>query len=290
MELIKLLPQGFCYGVIKAYNNIIKIIEENQDKNIYMLGWLVHNENVINDLKKRKVQILNDLTMSRKDLINQFNNVKNSILILSAHGTSKDVIELAKTKGFIVYDLTCKYVYKTHDIIKEKISDGYQIVFIGKKNHPETIAILKINNNIILVETEDDIKTIAYSEKMFCTNQTTLSILFFDKIISGLKNKFKHIEIENDICSATLTRQKAVLNMDHDVEVCIVVGDDRSSNSNELFKLAQTKCKSYMLNSVSELKKDWFKNVEKVAITAGASTPSYIVEKIANKILEFEND
>ena len=285
MIIKKLIPQGFCYGVISAYNNTLKTIAQNPDKKIYMLGWLVHNQKVVDELLKKGVIVLDDKNTSRWDLINQFDKVENSILILSAHGTDYKVIELAKNKGFEIVDLTCKYVYKTHDIIKEKISQGNEIIFIGKESHPETNAILKISDHIYLVQSDADINNLSLQDKnLFCTNQTTLSQTKFASMITLLKNKYQNISFQNDICDATKIRQDAVSKMDNDVDICIVIGDQKSSNSKELFLLAQSKVESYQVNDVNEIDLNWFKNKQCCAITAGASTPSFLIEEIINYI------
>ncbi len=285
MIIKKLIPQGFCYGVISAYNTTLKVIEKNPHKKIYMLGWLVHNEKVIDQLKDKGVIILDDSNTSRYNLINQFNTVDNAMLILSAHGTDANVIKLAQNKGFEIVDLTCKYVYKTHHIIKEKISQGYEIVFIGKINHPETNAILTISPNLHLIQNEDDIKNLSLQDKkIFCTNQTTLSQYKFDHMLDLLKKKYPHIEIVNDICDATKIRQDAVIKMDKEIDICLVIGDNKSSNSKELYELAKTKVEAYLINDIKDVDLDWFKNKHCCAITAGASTPSFLIEQIIKYI------
>lgn len=293
MEIIKLIPNGFCYGVITAYKNTLSLIENNKSKKIYMLGWLVHNQKVIDELIQRNVIILDDDKETRLEIINKFDdNLKDSILILSAHGTDHNVIKIAKDKGFIIYDYTCKFVYKTHNIIKEKIDNDYEIIFIGKKNHPETNAILKINNKIILIENEDDINRLNINKtKIFCTNQTTISQYQFSYLLDLLKLKFNNIEFQNDICDATKVRQDAIINMPKDVDICIVIGDNKSSNSNELYNLSKKIINdSYIINDVYEINNSWFKNKKKCAITAGASTPANLIVTIISEIERLNNE
>ena len=141
MIIKKIIPQGFCYGVMSAYQQTLQTIKDNPHKKIYMLGWLVHNQKIIDDLEARGVCVLDDQACSRYAIIDALPPQKDAILILSAHGTDNQVQLLAKQKGFQVVDLTCKYVYKTHQLIKEKIATGYQVLFIGKAHHPETNAI-----------------------------------------------------------------------------------------------------------------------------------------------------
>lgn len=285
MVIKKIIPQGFCYGVMSAYNNAIKTIENNPHKKIYMLGWLVHNQKVIDDLSARGITILDDNSKSRYEIIQALPSQTDTILILSAHGTDYQVIDLAHKKGFEIVDLTCKYVYKTHELIKTKLAAGYQVIFIGKASHAETNAILKIDSQIILVENEDDIKNLTLnSEKIFCTNQTTLSYLVLQNLTSLLKSKFPNIEVVNDICLATKVRQEAVMNMDKDIDICIVIGDYKSSNSNELYHIAQSKVQSYFVNDIKDIDCEWFNDKQCCAITAGASTPSFLIDRIIKYI------
>lgn len=285
MKIIKLIPQGFCFGVSYAYKQTLKIIEENPCKKIYMLGWLVHNKNVVDELEKKGLIVLDDKLKSRYDLVNDIQE-ENAILILSAHGTAQNVLELAKAKKLQIFDLTCKYVYKTHNLIKEKLKNEYEIIFIGKSNHPETNAILNIDKNINLVTNIDDIEKLNIkTNKLFCTNQTTLGKLFFQNIIDELMSKYPYLEYENDICTATDMRQDAVLKMDSDVDICLIIGDKRSSNCNELFKIAKQKVNdSYIVENLDDLTESMFENKQKCAITAAASTPNYVVESIINWI------
>lgn len=286
MKIELLVPNGFCYGVITAYNRAMDVINNNPNKKIYMLGWIVHNQKVIDDFIQKGVIILDDKKNSRYDLVNSFKSVKNSILILSAHGTSDIVIDLAKSKGFEIVDLTCKYVYKTHDIIEKKINEKYEIIFIGKNNHPETNAIISNFKNIILEEDLLSIEKIKFdpNQKYFCTNQTTISHHDFNNIIEELKKKINKIEFANDICDATTIRQDAIIKMSPSVDICIIIGDKKSSNTDELYKLARNKTEAYKVNDVDEINIEWFKNKKHCAITAGASTPRILIEKIVNFI------
>lgn len=280
-----LTPQGFCYGVIKAINSLKKIVQENPNKKIYLLGWLVHNQKVIDEIINLGIILIDDRNESRYDAILNLPKVKNSILILSAHGTSKKVIEIAKSKNFEIIDLICKYVQKTHEIIEMKINEGFQIIFIGKKFHQETIAIKLNYPKINLIENIPDLKRLDKSKRYFCTNQTTLSIYDFAKIKCYLLNSFKNIEIQNDICNATTIRQEQVMRLNSTTDLLIVVGDPRSSNSTELFKIGSAKIKNtYFINSVNEINKKWFINIKKVSITSGSSTPSYLTHKIIEEI------
>lgn len=289
MKIIKLMPQGFCFGVAFAYHQTKKIIEQNPNKKIYMLGWLVHNQSIIDEFKSLGLIILDDKQKSRFELIKSLEkNTENDILLLSAHGTDQQTISLAKQKGFKIFDLTCKYVYKSHYVINEKMKDDYEIIFIGKKKHPETLAIKSLSPNIKIIESESDIENLSLKQykKIFCTNQTTLGIYFLENLFKKINSKFPNVQFQNDICDATNQRQLAVINMDKDIDICIIIGDKRSSNCNELLKIASEKVDSYLVSKIEDINLSWFKNKNKCAITAGASTPSYLIDQIIDFLNE----
>lgn len=287
MKITKINPRGFCQGVVSAWMKAKKIREENPNKKIYMIGWLVHNKLLIDSLHELGIETIDDSNKSRYEIVDSFKKNDDEILIFSAHGTDERAINLAKNKSIIYFDTTCEYVAKTQDIIKEKINSGYDIIFIGKSNHPETISILSINKNIIFLEKEDDIDKFSFDDnkKYFLTNQTTMSIYDFYKIIKKIKGIIKNIEIKNDICTATLERQEAVINLDETVDLLIVVGDKKSNNSNKLRDIGIEKgIESYLINDENDLVDKWFENKKHVAITSGASTPTWITSKTIKAI------
>ena len=274
MKIIKLIPRGFCQGVVNAINVLNDALINYAEKNIYCLGWIVHNENVVQEFINKGVKFLDDKNTSRYDLIKNLND-ENAVVVFSAHGTADDVFTLAKNKGFIVLDSTCKYVSKIHEIIKAKMEE-YKIIFIGKKNHPESIASLSINKDIIFIDIDEARNNKSYenlnldkNKKYYLLNQTTISIFDYYEIIKYFKTHYTNIEYDCEICDATSKRQEADLKMDNDVELLIVVGDQKSNNSNQLVYLAKTKqIPSYLVNNKQELNKAWFLNKNKIAITA----------------------
>ncbi len=285
MEVVKLVPRGFCEGVVQAWALALKIAKKYPTRNIFMLGWLVHNQHLIDEMKAHHIQLLDDDHESRYQLIANLDSNLKPIIILSAHGTANNVYQLIKKRGFLMFDTTCRYVSATHQIIQTKLDEGCQIIYLGKNNHPETIAALAIDENIKLVETIDDVARLTLlDEKLFVTNQTTISYYDFQAIVQSLRLRFKNIEFRNDICNATKIRQEAVMAMDHTIDLCIVVGDQKSNNSKKLVAVAQ-QCgfKAYLVNDVNHLDTKWLLSVKKVAVTSGASTPT----KITRAVIEF---
>lgn len=293
MKIIKLIPRGFCQGVVNAINVLNDAINNYVNKNIYCLGWIVHNENVVQEFINKGVKFLDDKNISRYDLIKNLND-DNAVIVFSAHGTADEVFELAQKKGFIIIDATCKYVSKIHEIIKQKI-EQYKIIYIGKKNHPESNASLSISKDILFIDIDEARINKSYehlnlnkNEKYYLLSQTTISIFDYYEIIKYFKANYSNIEYDYEICDATTRRQEAVLKMDDDVELLIVVGDKQSNNSNQLVYLAKTKkIDSYLVNNKQELKKEWFLNKNKIAITAGTSSPQDKISEVIQEIKSY---
>lgn len=283
MKITKLIPRGFCKGVVDAYVKTKEIALNNPNKKIYMIGWLVHNSHIINELRNMGIEVITDSNISRYEVVKNIENTENSIVIFSAHGTDSKAINLSKMRNIEYFDLTCEYVYKTHKLIIKNLKMHKTILFIGKNNHPETLAILSISKKIFFIETLDDAKKInlPLDENIFLTNQTTISIYDFYEIIHYLKKKFKNIAFKNDICNATKERQEAIINMDESIDILIVVGDKKSSNSNKLVEIAKkNNVDSYLLESICDIKWEWFKNKKHIGISSGCSTPTYITNDV----------
>lgn len=286
MKITKITPRGFCQGVVNAWIIAKKVREQNPDSDIYMVGWLVHNNELIKNLDNIGIKTIDDTNESRVSIVEKMKTKKNIILIFSAHGTDEKAFDIAKENNITFFDTTCEYVKKTHNIIKEKLNQNYNVIFIGKKNHPETISVLSIDKNIIFVENENDINNIQFSKnkKYFLTNQTTMSIYDFYLIIKKIKEKKINIEIKNDICTATKERQEAIINMDDDVDLLIVVGDKKSNNSNKLKEIGKSRnIESYLISNVNEFNDQWLNNKKHLAITSGASTPTWVT----NEVIEY---
>lgn len=283
MKITKITPRGFCKGVVDAWVVCKNVAKQYPNNPKYMIGWLVHNQEMIKEMEKLNIKTLDDKAISRKEIIASLDPSENAVVIFSAHGTDPKIIQEAKDRGFIVYDTTCKYVTKTHNIIQEKLQEGYQIIFIGVKNHPETLSSLSFSKEIILVENETDVDNINLKKdkKIFVTNQTTISIYDFENVINKLKIKFQNIEFKNDICNATKERQEAVINLEDDVDLLLVVGDKRSNNSKKMVEIGKKKnIESHLISSTQDIKEEWFTNKKHLAITSGCSTPTWLTNYV----------
>lgn len=287
MKIVKISPRGFCFGVVNAWKIVQKTIKENQDKRIFMLGWFVHNENMLKEVSSNNLIILDDSKTSRYDLINELNVIPGDILILSAHGTDNNTKMLAIKKGLKIIDTTCEYVYKTHDVIKKALIENKIVIYLGKENHPESLASISIDKKIIFITNLDQLKQLKnyFNKEIVVTNQTTLSIYDLKQYYDFIKNNFTKYELKNDLCIATQERQEALINLKTKLTKLIVVGDPKSNNSNQLLKIGKYKKipNCYLINNLNELKKIIFSKDDIVGITSGASTPT----KTTNEIIKY---
>lgn len=282
MQVVKVSPRGYCYGVVGALVMARKAaMDENLPRPIYILGMIVHNQHVTDALTKEGIITLDSRGKSRISLLHEINH---GTVILTAHGVSPEVRKLAAKKGLHVIDATCPDVTRTHRLIKEKAADGYQIVYIGKKGHPEPEGAVGVApDHVHLVETTDDVDQLSLSaDKIIITNQTTMSQWDVADLMDYIKKRFPQAESHSEICRATQTRQEAVASQAQDADLLLVVGDPRSNNSNRLAQVSKeiAHTPSHRIADLSELKLDWLEGVRKVAVTAGASTPTQLTKEV----------
>lgn len=286
MKVTLVKPQGFCSGVLKAVSIAKKAREEHPNKKIYILGMLAHNKTLTDDLAKQGLITLDDSDEFRAvDSLNQ-----GDVLIFTAHGHDEAIENKAKEKGLLIYDATCFKVKSNLEKIKKEIEANHQVIYIGQKGHKETNAALSVSKNVSLYDTQLLINYQLITDKNpYVINQTTLNYKSLDKYYSDILKHIPGARIENEICAATRLRQEAVTKIDQDTDLIIVVGHQKSSNSNKLFEIAKfnyPKTFVVMVNDLEELKQ--IKDIEtkkKAAVISGASTPQYVVDEIYNYLL-----
>ena len=276
MEVIVGKLSGFCNGVKYTIEKANEVINDN--KNIYCLGQIVHNERVINDLENKGMITIDDIKKCPN----------NSKLIIRAHGELKNTYDIAKEKNIELIDLTCGKI----KVIRKKIDnkkDNHFIVIIGKKNHPETLGVQSFSGKeSFIMEEKDDLKKCLSNikksnlNKIFVVSQTTFNSEKFDKLVSLLKEKTdKEIVVDKTICNATSNRQKETEELSKKVDTMIIVGGKNSSNTKELAVVASENCKQVLLiQDYHEINKELFNQNDRVGIMAGASTPDIVVEEI----------
>jgi 4-hydroxy-3-methylbut-2-enyl diphosphate reductase len=280
MEIITVNPRGFCKGVVKAIMIAKETAKQYPDQKITILGELVHNRYVVDALKEYRIQTVESKGHTRFDLLDQ---VDEGVVIFSAHGISSNVIEKAKQKGLITVDASCEDVISTQNLIQTYLDQAYTILYIGQENHPEAEAICDIDRkNIHFINNLNSVNQLMInSDKIFVTNQTTMSILEIKEMLDLIKEKFPQSIISDEICNATRTRQEAILKLE-EIDCLLVIGDPKSNNTRMLARIGTNKGihQVYQIETVVSLFKVDLKQFNRIAITAGASTPSYLVNQV----------
>lgn len=255
---------------------------------IYILGMIVHNSHVTNSFEDEGI-----ITLDGPNRLDILSKVDRGTVIFTAHGVSPEVRKLARDRGLTTVDATCPDVTKTHDLIREKVAEGSQIVYIGKKNHPEPEGAVGIApDHVHLIEKEEEIESLKIPEgaRIVITNQTTMSQWDIKHIMKKLLETYPGAEVHNEICLATQVRQEAVAEQAGQADLVIVVGDPRSNNSNRLAQVSEeiAGVTAYRISDVSELKREWLEGVGKVAVTSGASTPTPITKEVITYLEQYD--
>lgn len=287
MEVIAIVPRGYCYGVVNALTVVKEAVAKHPNEKIHILGIIIHNKFIKEALDDLGVISVYDSNKTRLELLEEINE---GVIIFSAHGIDQNVVDKAKDKGLIVYNATCRDVIKTQDIVKDYLTNDYQVLYIGKENHPEAEAMLSIDTkNIHLLSDVTDLDGINISDKSIVTNQTTMSIYDTKEIMDEILEKNPNVIVVNEICRATQMRQEALLNL-KDFDLLYVVGDHLSNNTNNLKKIAKnTVNKVRLIESVMDIDDNDLKNINKVGVTAGASTPTSITQQVIDYLKKYPN-
>ena len=284
-NIIEVRPQGYCGGVLKAIQVAKQCRKENPEQKITILGNLVHNQYVKMALKTYQIQTVENKAKTRLELLDE---IDEGIVIFTAHGVSQAVYAKAKSKGLQIYDASCPFVLSTQKIVQEKLKEGYAVFYIGKNHHPEAESIYSTSDQVYLIEKEEDIpKNI--QKNIFVTNQTTMSIYDIEYLFEAIRLQYPSVLIHDEICNATRVRQQAILNLqDQDVDALIVVGDPSSNNTKQLACIGEKAGipKIFRVETVKDIQLDDFKHCTTIAITSGASTPTYLTKQI----IQYLND
>ncbi len=290
MKVIPIVPRGFCPGVVRAIKIVESIVADPEyPRPIQVLGMIVHNRKVVEDLANKGVITLDDPGLTRLELVDR---IHSGTVVITAHGADQAVFQKIRDKGLRLVDATCADVYKTHDIVKRQLSAGMKVIYIGKKGHPETEAILAIDRDILLIEELDDINHLPeFNEPLFVTNQTTFSIIDLETIFSRLREKYPNIIIQDEICNSTRIRQEAIINSNKDVDLCYIVGDPRSNNTRSLVLISEnvTHTKTILIQDYHEINPSDLENVRIVSVSSGASTPTLTTRKVIEYLENYDN-
>lgn len=274
---------GFCYGVKRAVDTVKKLKADNPDKNIYVLGELIHNTQVIQELDEMGIKTIDELPEKG-----------DGICVIRSHGASPKVFESIKSAGFTIVDLTCLDVKKVQQQAIELAKEDYFLVIVGKQEHPEVVAI-KANaelwsQNVVVASTPQKLKPyeerIKKHKKIGVVVQTTQRTENLLEIVNYLTPLSKELLVKNTICSSTAMRQKEARELAQNNDLMVVVGSKKSANTTHLAEILNDVTQTIHIENVSELDdyKEVIEKAQDIAVTAGASTPQSIIEKVVNKL------
>lgn len=259
---------------------------------IYSLGAIVHNRYVVEDLSRIGIETLEARGKTRLELLADL-PATGGTLLLTAHGVSPAVYAHAKTLGFDVIDATCPDVGRTHGLVRELAAQGYEILYIGKKGHPEPEGAMgEGDGHVHLIETPEDVKTVtlALDAPVAVTTQTTLSLWDTATVIAAVRNRFPEAEIFSEICRATQERQEAAVRAAKDADLMIVVGDPTSNNTTRLVDVVEKIAHrpAYRVEAAGDIDHAWLRGVRRVAVTAGSSTPTERTREVIRFLEDYE--
>jgi len=269
---------GYCFGVRDAVNMAYDTAEEYGD--VYMLGHIVHNENVVDDLDKAGAKVVDSL-----------DDVPNGRpVLLRAHGTHVDTWEEAKKKNMNIVDATCPLVRDIHDEIKELESDGRKIIIIGDHGHDEVVGIASQVKDPVVVATIEEAKNLRKTKRAGIVSQSTQTIENVQEIVNILMNKVVDLRFINTICFPTKRNQEQIKELSEKCDVMIVIGSFTSANSKRLTDLSNQRNKrSYQVTCAVEIDEKWLEDCDTVGISAGASTPDNIIKEVIERVKEIGN-
>jgi 4-hydroxy-3-methylbut-2-en-1-yl diphosphate reductase len=278
MEVLKITPRGYCHGVVDAFR-IAKRVREETNGPVHMLGMLVHNTHATDDLQAQGIALVD-----QPDRFAGLDQIKEGTVIFTAHGVSPQVKQRALELGLKPVDATCSDVVRTHELVADLASKGYDVVYIGRKGHPEPEGVMgEAPGKVHLVQDPDDIDALdLQSDRIAVTCQTTLSVWDTEDLIDRVKARYPQAEVHNEICRATQERQEAAVEAAQHVDLVIVVGSPRSSNSLRLVEVVKKlgKKPAYLVDKFEDLDLSWFAGVKKVGVTSGASTPTQLTRRV----------
>ncbi|MFN4013517.1 MAG: 4-hydroxy-3-methylbut-2-enyl diphosphate reductase [Aquificaceae bacterium] len=277
-EIIIAEHAGFCFGVRRAISLAEEALKDGQK--VFSMGPLIHNPQEVKRLEERGLVLLKDESHLRKG---------HRVLIRS-HGIPPQKEKELLSKGIDIIDATCPYVKAVHSAVIKLCQEGYFVVLVGEKNHPEVIGTLgylqECGGRGIVVESKEDLKEVLGKEdRVGVVAQTTQKEQFFKEVVGELALWARELKVINTICNATSERQEDVYSLAPQVDVMIVIGGKNSGNTRRLYEIAKSlNPNSYHVETSQELKEEWFKGAKRIGITAGASTPDWIIREVVERI------
>ena len=281
MEVIRAKTAGFCFGVKRAVDTVYEQLEKaSESTTIYTYGPIIHNEEVVKDMKQKGVIVL----QSEAEL----DALTEGTVIIRSHGVEKAIYDKLNAKGIKIVDATCPFVKKIHNIVQKESTNGNYIIIVGNPQHPEVEGIRGwAGIKAVVVQTKEDIDKliIPENEKACVVSQTTFNYNKFKELVEIIEKKSYDVSVLNTICNATKERQTEARSIAETVDAMIVIGDKHSSNTQKLFEICRKACNNtYYIQTLGDLDLNQLGSVETVGITAGASTPNNIIEEVQNNV------
>ncbi len=273
MEVLIAQDMGFCFGVKRAIK-LARTKRKETKRNVYTLGSIIHNPQVVDKLKEEGIVPVADL-----------DEVDSGYVVISSHGVSPKVQKEIKDRGFQSIDATCPLVKRVQEKAMELIKEGYEAFVVGEKEHPEVHGIVGYTGGKIKVINADENVGIKDKDRIGLVAQTTQTMKALENVIIKLLPMVKELKVFNTICEVTDRRQKEVAEIARMADLVIVIGGKKSANTSRLAEIARTEgCETYHIEEVQDVNEDWFKGKSKVGVTAGASTPNWIIKEVINKL------
>jgi len=270
---------GFCFGVKRA----IKMANDTMDaagSRVKSLGSLIHNPQVVSSFRKRGLEVVGDLeSVDPEDTV-----------IIRSHGVGPELKRDAAERGLKVVDTTCPFVTKAQQYAAKLIADGYKVVMIGDKNHPEVIGVVAYTENrAIVINTIAEAEALKFIPRMGVVFQTTHSIGHVQEIVGALLKRGKEVRVFNTLCGATTSMQKTAIELSSEVEAMVIVGGRQSANTAQLAEVCRkVNPRVLQIESADEIQEDWFQGLSRVGVSAGASTPDEVIADVVDRITRIE--
>jgi 4-hydroxy-3-methylbut-2-enyl diphosphate reductase len=286
MDVLRITPRGYCHGVVDAFR-IAKRVRESTEGPVRMLGQLVHNTHATDELQEQGVALVDPPNrLAGLEMIDE------GTVIFTAHGVSPQVKARAAEKGLHAVDATCSDVVRTHDLVRDLAERGYDVVYIGRRGHPEPQGVEgEAPGRVHLVQELADVERLdVRNPRVAVTCQTTLSLWDTEALIDAVRERFPQVEVHNEICRATQERQEAAVEAARDVDLVVVVGSPRSSNSNRLVEVVRELGgrPAHLVDSLADIDLRWFDGLERVGVTSGASTPTRLTREVMQYLESLE--
>ncbi|MBO0703027.1 MAG: 4-hydroxy-3-methylbut-2-enyl diphosphate reductase [Candidatus Dormibacteraeota bacterium] len=286
MEVLKITPRGYCHGVVDAFR-IAKRVRESTPGQVHMLGQLVHNTHATDDLQTQGITLVDP-----PNRLAGLEQIHEGTVIFTAHGISPQVRARAAELGLNAIDATCSDVVRTHDLVRDLAARGFDVIYIGRHGHPEPEGVEgEAPGRVHVVQSPEDVESLRVeNDKIAVTCQTTLSMWDTEELIDLVKARYPGAEVHNEICRATQERQEAAVRAAEDVDLVIVVGSPRSSNSNRLVEVVRElgHKPAYLVDGPEQIDPEWLRGARRVGVTSGASTPTYVTRSVVSHLEALE--